>query len=278
MKTILVTGATDGIGLETATVLAVLGHRVLLHGRSEAKGRAALAAIRKLSPQAAVQFLKADFASLTEVRALAEQVRAEAPRLDVLINNAGCSFFTRSVSVDGHEATFAVNHLAPFLLTHLLLDRLAASAPARIVNVASAAHRYAHLDFDDLMSERRYRVMQVYGRSKLANILFTRELARRLQGSGVTVNALHPGVVRTHIGQYNWFARLIGQLIMRAIAVPAAEGAKTSVYLAISPEVEGRSGGYYKECALTTPRPQALDGAAAQRLWELSERLVGLGP
>lgn len=276
MKTILITGATDGIGLETAKVLAILGHRVLLHGRSEVKGQAALDAIQKQTPQAAVRFLKADFASLAQVRGLAEQVLAEAPRLDVLINNAGCSFFTRTISADGYEATFAVNHLAPFLLTQLLLERLKASAPARIVNVASAAHRYAQLDFDDLMSRGRYRVMQVYGRSKLANILFTRELARRLNGTGVTVNALHPGVVRTHIGQYNGFARFIGQIILRAIAIPAAEGAKTSLYLATSPEVEGQSGGYYDQCAPTTPKPQALDAASATRLWEASEQLVGV--
>ena len=257
-------------------MLAVLGHRVLLHGRSEQKGTAALDAIRKQSPGSDVRFFKADFASLGQVRTLAQQINAEIPRLDVLINNAGCSFFTRCETVDGNEATFAVNHLAPFLLTNLLLDKLRASAPARIVNVASAAHRHAHLDFDDLMSTRRYRVMQVYARSKLANILFTRELAKRLSGTGVTANALHPGVVRTHIAQNNAFARIIGYLIMRAIAIPAAEGAKTSIYLATAPEVAGQAGGYYKECQLTSPKPQALDDAHAKRLWEVSAKLVGL--
>ncbi len=276
VKTILVTGATDGIGLETARVLAALGHRVLLHGRNERKGAAALDAIRKQSPDSDVCFFKADFASLAQVRNLAQRINAEVPRLDVLINNAGCSFFTRSETAEGYEATFAVNHLAPFLLTSLFLDKLRAAAPARIVNVASAAHRYAHLDFDDLMSVRRYRVAQAYGCSKLANILFTRELARRLSGTGVTVNALHPGVVRTHIGQNNGFARIIGYLIMRAIAVPVAEGAKTSIYLATSPEVEGQSGGYYKQCAPTLPKPQALNDVHALRLWQASEQLVGL--
>ena len=276
-KTILVTGATDGIGLETAKVLAVLGHRVLLHGRDEEKGRAAIAAIKQHAPHSELRFLKADLASLGQVRQLAAQVMVEVPRLDVLVNNAGCSFFTRRDSVDGYEATFAVNHLAPFLLTNLLLDKLRASAPARIVNVASAAHRYAHLDFDDLMSKRRYRVMQVYGCSKLANILFTRELARRLSGSGITVNALHPGVVRTHIGQYNWFSRIVGFLVMQAIAIPASEGAKTSIYLATAPDVEGRTGGYYKECQLTEPKPQASNDAAAAKLWEVSARLTGIG-
>jgi NAD(P)-dependent dehydrogenase (short-subunit alcohol dehydrogenase family) len=258
-------------------VLASLGHRVLLHGRNDQKARTALELIRKESPASELRFFKADFSNLDQVRRLAQQIDAEIPRLDVLINNAGCSFFRRTATADGHEATFAVNHLAPFLLTNLLLDKLKASAPARIVTVASAAHRYAHLDFDDLMSQRRYRVMQVYGCSKLANILFTRELAKRLAGTNVTANALHPGVVRTHIGQSNAFARAVGQLIMLAIAIPATEGAKTSIYLATAPEVEGQSGGYYKECHLAAPKPQALDDASAARLWEVSEQLVGLG-
>jgi NAD(P)-dependent dehydrogenase (short-subunit alcohol dehydrogenase family) len=276
VKTILVTGATDGLGLQTATVLAALGHRVALHGRSEAKGRAALAAIRKEYPSADVRFYRADFFSLQQVRSLAGQIQSELPRLDVLINNAGCSFITRVETADGYEATFAVNHLAPFLLTNLVLDKLQASAPARIVNVASAAHRYGLLDFDDLMSKRRYGVMRVYGSSKLANILFTRELAKRLAGTSVTVNALHPGVVRTHIGQYNWFSQLIGHLVMRAIAIPVEEGAKTSLFLATANDVEGQSGGYYKECTAITPKPHALDDSSAARLWEASERLVGL--
>jgi retinol dehydrogenase 12 len=276
VKTILVTGATDGIGLETARVLAVLGHRVLLHGRNAHKGAAALAAIRQESPGTDVRFYQADFASLAQVRTLAQQIDADIPRLDVLINNAGCSFFTRCETADGYEATFGINHLAPFLLTNLLLDKLRASAPARIVTVASAAHRYAHLDFEDLMSMRRYRTMQVYGRSKLANLLFTRELARRSSGTDVTANALHPGVVRTHIGQNNAFARIIGAVLMRAIAIPAAEGAKTSIYLATAPQVAGQSGGYYDKCRLISPQPQALNDAHAVRLWELSERLVGL--
>jgi NAD(P)-dependent dehydrogenase (short-subunit alcohol dehydrogenase family) len=275
-KTILVTGATSGIGFEAAKVMAGMGHRVLLHARTEAKGRASIEALRREAPSADVAFVCADFSSLADVRRLAEEVASEHTRLDVLLNNAGGAWFTRTLTRDGYESTFAVNHLAPFLLTRLLLERLKASAPARIVTVASAAHRRAQLDFDDLMNTKGYKVMEAYGRSKLANILFTRALARRLAGTGVTANALHPGVVRTHIGQRNFFARIIGQVVMLAIAVPAAQGAQTSIYLATSPEVEGQSGGYYSDRRLTTPTPAAQDDTAAERLWEMSERLTGL--
>jgi len=275
-KTILVTGATSGIGFEAARAMAGMGHRVLLHGRTEARGRSAIEAIKREVPSADVSLVCADFSSLAHVRRLAEEVATRHPRLDVLLNNAGSAWFMRTLTRDGYESTFAVNHLAPFLLTCLLLERLKASAPARIVTVASAAHRRAELDFDDLMNVKDYKVMHAYGRSKLANILFTRALARRLAGTGVTANALHPGVVRTHIGQRNFLARIVGQLVMLAIAVPATEGAKTSIYLATSPEVEGQSGGYYKDSRLTTPTQAAQDDAAAERLWEESEHLTGL--
>lgn len=285
MRTVLVTGATNGIGLQTARALAQAGHSVIIHGRSEARGRSALAAIREAAPgNPDVRFLRADFASLRQVRDMAAQVESSTPRLDVLINNAGCGNLRRSVTEDGYETTFAVNHLAPFLLTRLLLGKLRASAAAdgpgaRIVNVASRAHRNQRIDFDDLMAERSYRVMRVYGRSKLANILFTRSLARRLAGSRVTANSLHPGLVATGIGQTNLLGRLAWKLIVLCRGgISVEEGARTSIYLATSPEVEGQSGGYYVRCrpaALQTSHEAASDEAADQ-LWEVSEKLVGL--
>jgi retinol dehydrogenase 12 len=278
MLTILVTGATDGIGLATAEALALQGHRVLMHGRNATKGQAAVEAVRAAADNDEVRFVHADFASLAQVRNLAEELRA-LPRLDVLVNNAGCINLSRSVTPDGFETTFAVNHLAPFLLTRLLLSKIRDSAPARIVTVASAAHRGQRLDFDDLMSTRDYRMLRTYGRSKLANILFTHSLAKRLVGSGVTANALHPGMVATHLGQDNWLARTVGRAFMAIAGVSATQGAKTSVYLATSAEVASLSGGYYSKCrpAPLAAAPGALDDSTAERLWSVSEQLVGLG-
>jgi retinol dehydrogenase 12 len=278
MSTILVTGATHGLGLETAKVLAAMGHSVLLHGRDPRRGQAVLEGIRAGSGNGSVRFVQADFGSLAQVRRMAAEVADTLPRLDVLVNNAGCANFSRSVTEDGYETTFAVNHLAPFLLTNLLLDKIGSSAPARIVNVASRAHRGQQIDFDDLMSSKRYQTMRTYGRSKLANILFTRTLSKRLAGTGVTANSLHPGVVKTHIGQNNAFARFIGRLVMAIRGIPVAEGAKTSVYLATSGEVDGVSGGYYSRCRLAPflTSPEAVDDTVAERLWRVSEELVGL--
>src|SRR5882724_5389345 len=277
---VLVTGATGGIGLQTAKVLARMGHSVLIHGRDSRKGEAAVKAVRAAAaPDADVSFFRADFASLAQVRDLARQVAASVPRLDVLINNAGCGNLSRSVTVDGYETTFAVNHLAPFLLTNLLLDKLKGAAPARIFNVASRAHRGQEIDFDDLMSVRNYRVMRTYGRSKLANILFTRTLAKRLAGSNVTANCLHPGLIATGIGQTNALARLVWKVVVRVRGgISVEEGARTSVYLATSPEVEGLSGGYYVKCRLAElqTRAEAVSDAVGERLWRVSEELVGL--
>jgi retinol dehydrogenase 12 len=280
MSTVLVTGATGGIGLQTAKVLAHMGHSVLIHGRDARKGAAAVEEVRGwASGQASVRFLQADFASLRQVREMATEIVASVPRLDVLINNAGCANIARHETVDGYEATFAVNHLAPFLLTHLLLDVLRRSAPARIVNVASRAHRKQEIDFDDLMSLRSYRVMRTYGRSKLANILFTRTLAKRLAASAVTANCLHPGLIATGIGQTQPLARFVWKLIVLCRGgISVTEGAKTSLYLATSPEVAGLTGGYYTECrpAQLQTRAEAVTDAVGERLWKASEELVGV--
>jgi len=279
MLTVLVTGATGGIGLQTAKVLARMGHAVLLHGRDQRKGESALRAVRAVAPaNNRVRFLQADFASLEQVRALAAAVTAAVPQLDVLINNAGCASISRTVTADGYETMFAVNHLAPFLLTRLLLDKLRSGTSARIVNVASRAHRNKEIDFGDLMSERGYQVMRSYGRSKLANILFTRALTKRLAGTQVTANSLHPGLIATGIGQRGVLGRAVWKLVVLARGgISVEEGAQTSVYLATSPEVAGLSGGYYVKCRLAElqTRPEAVTDAVAERLWNVSEELVG---
>jgi retinol dehydrogenase 12 len=274
-KTVLVTGATTGIGLETAKGLAGMGARVLVHGRSAARGEAALAEIKRASPNANIEFIQADLASLASVRGMAEDVLARAPKLDVLINNAGAINESRTTTADGHEMTFGVNHLAGFYLTLLLLDRLKASAPARIVNVSSTAHRNGRMHFDDLNLTKGYNIATAYGQSKLANILFTRALAKRLAGSGVTANALHPGVVRTGFGYNNsgWFRTLIG--VIGAFAISAKDGAKTSIYVASAPELANVSGEYFDKCKPDTPSSAARDDAAAERLWTMSLQMTG---
>src|SRR5580704_4629773 len=281
-KTVVVTGGNSGIGLETAQALAGMGARVIVTARNADKGRAAVARIvERLEGQPQVQLVVFDLADLSSVRRGAEEILQQAPRLDVLVNNAGVVLSERRVTVDGYEATFATNHLGPFLLTNLLLDRLRESAPARIVNVASTAHNAARkgIPFDDLQSTGRYRGMRVYGESKLANILFTLELARRLAGTGVTANALHPGTVRTGYGADGDARGLLalGLKISQPFFLSPAKGARTSIYLASSPEVEGISGQYFDKCKPAKSRRWAQDTEAAQRLWQVSEELVGLG-
>ena len=282
-KTVVVTGGNSGIGLETAEALAGMGARVIVTARNADKGRAAVAGIvQRLGGHAQVQLVVFDLADLSSVRRGAEEILEQAPRVDVLINNAGVVLSERRETVDGFEATFATNHLGPFLLTNLLLDRLRESAPSRIVNVASTAHNTARkgILFDDLQSKgKRYRGMRVYGESKLANILFTLELARRLSGTGVTANSLHPGTVRTGYGA-DGDARgflAFGIKIAKPFFLSPAKGARTSIYLASSPEVEGVSGQYFDKCKPAKSRRWAQDTEAAQRLWQVSEELVGLG-
>ena len=275
-RTILVTGATSGIGLAASERLAGMGAELVLVGRDPARLEAAVAAVRARSRGRAVSALRHDLSSLAEVRALAAEVRERWPRLHVLVNDAGGANGAREVTADGLERTFAVNHLAPYLLTRLLLDRLIDSRPARVVTVSSVAHRRARLDLSDLQLERGYSVMRAYGASKLANVLFTRELARRLAGSGVTASCLHPGVVATRIWSRapRWTQPFFA--LATLFMLTPEQGAETVVFLAASPEAERLSGAYLEKCGVVEPAPQARDDEAAQRLWEESARLVGL--
>jgi len=274
-QTALVTGATGGIGLATAVALAGLGARVGVVGRDEKRTAAAVQAVLAVPGSGGADGFLADFSDQREVRALAAEVLAAYPRLDVLVNNAGGYWSDRHVSADGLEWTFAVNHLAPFLLTSLLEERLRESAPARIVTVASDAHRAGRIEFDDLQAERGYAGMRAYAQSKLANILFTRELARRLSGSGVAAYSVHPGTVRTGFARED-AGRLFG-LVLRAGALlmkSPEQGAQTSVYAASSPELVGRTGEYLAKSRVAKPSARAQDDVAAARLWSVSEALV----
>jgi NAD(P)-dependent dehydrogenase (short-subunit alcohol dehydrogenase family) len=283
-KTVLVTGGNSGIGFETASALAAMGARVLVTSRNADRGRAAVSSITEQSHQLGgdgqVQLVVFDLADQSSVRRGADEILEQAPRLDVLVNNAGVVLGERMVTADGFEATLATNHLGPFLLTNLLLDRVRESAPSRIVNVASSAHGSARkgMPFDDLQSEKHYAAMRVYGQSKLANILFTTELARRLDGSGVTANSLHPGTVRTGFGKNGDTQGLLafGIKASAPFFLSPAQGARTSIYLSSSPEVEGVTGKYFVKCKATEPKPRAQDANAARRLWSVSEELVGL--
>ena len=277
-KVCLITGATSGLGLETACGVAALGATVVLAGRSDATCTAAVATVRARTGNPELDWLAADLSVQDEVRALAEEVTRRHSRVDVLVNNAGAVFQGRRLSADGVELTFAVNHLATFLLTTALLDSLRAATAARVVTVSSVAHERERLDFDDLQLERGYRPFRAYARSKLANLLFTYELARRLEGTGITVNAVNPGLVRTPLGAKDGrLVRLGWQLVQwryRGVAVSAAEGARTSVYLASSPAVEGISGGYFSDCTAVPSSPASHDAAAQAKLWTVSQALT----
>lgn len=278
-KVCLVTGATSGIGEVAATELARREARVVLVGRSLERCDATAARIRVAAAYADVDALVADLSVQAEVRRLAEQVRERYDRLDVLLNNAGGMFLERHESADGIEMTLALNHFSYFILTDELLPLLKKSAPARIINVASDAHKGATLDFDDLECRRRYSGWRAYQRSKLANILFTYELARRLEGTGVTANTLHPGFVRTRFFEsFTGWAGFITRLGASLIAINADEGARTSIYLATSPEVEKVSGQYFVRCKPARSSPQSHDRQAALRLWQISEEMSSRVP
>ncbi len=276
-KTVLITGGTGGIGKATAVGLARLGARVAITGRDPARAEAAVADIRAASGNPAIDAYTADLSDQAQVRRLAAEVLDAYPRLDVLVNNVGGFWNTRHVTADGLEHTFAVNHLAPFLLTHLLLDRLIASAPARIVTVSSGAQTMGRIDFDDLQGERSYSGQRAYNQSKLANVMFTYELARRLEGTGVAATVLHPGVVRTAFGTEDparW-QRVFLPLVRPFLKTPD-EGAQTSVYLASSPEVDGVTGRYFANRKPKTSSKGSYDTAAQARLWQISADLAGL--
>jgi retinol dehydrogenase-14 len=271
----LITGATSGIGKATAMGLANMGAGVVMVGRDRGRGEAALAEIEEGSPNASVELMLADLSSQEEIHRLADEFKEAYPRLDVLINNAGVIRSKRVTTADGLEMTFAVNHLAHFLLTNLLLDVLKANAPSRIINVASGEQRNGTIDFDDLQGEKEYKTAKAYGQSKLANVLFTYELSRRLQGTGVSVNCLHPGAgVRTNLGSgvsgvFGFTVRALTPLMKSP-----EKGAETSIYLASSSEVEGLSGGYFVKKAEARSSDASYDERLARRLWEVSADLT----
>jgi NAD(P)-dependent dehydrogenase (short-subunit alcohol dehydrogenase family) len=277
-RTVVITGANSGVGLATAVALARAGADTVITARHQGRGGQAVADVRRASGSDHVDLVVFDLADLASVRRGAEAVLDRCPRIDALVNNAGLVLSERTETVDGFEATFATNHLGPFLLTRLLTERLVASAPARVVNVASTAHQGARrgLDFDDLQSIRHYRGMQAYSRSKLANILFTNELARQLSGTGVTANSLHPGTVASGFARDDDAKGFLafGVKVIKPFILTPEQGARTSVYLASSPEVADVTGQYFVKCRARTPSPAARDEAAAALLWSVSEELV----
>jgi NAD(P)-dependent dehydrogenase (short-subunit alcohol dehydrogenase family) len=277
-KVVLITGANQGIGKASAIALGAMGAKLVLVCRNKDKAQAAIADIERCGAKD-VELLIGDMGSQADIRRVAGEFKAKHDRLDVLLNNAGVLVTSRRTTVDGIEETFATNHLGYFLLTNLLLDVLKKSAPARIVNVSSEAHRRAKMNWSDLeFKNGGYRTFTAYGQSKLCNILFTRELARRLEGTGVTANCLHPGVIASGFGQT--YGGVMGFVIKLAhpFMITPEKGARTQIWLSSSADVEGISGKYFKSCAEHTPTREALNETAPARLWEISEELTGLRP
>ncbi len=271
-KTVVITGVTSGIGQVTAETLARAGARIVFVARDAAKGRAMLDRLVRANPDAAHDWVQADLSTISAMKAAGEALLAKAPRIDVLINNAGAIFDRREVTADGLEMTFAVNHMAYFIITEIL--RGALGRGARIVSTASTAHTLASLDFNDLQTVRGYSAFGAYGRSKLCNVLWTRELARRLEGTGVTANCVHPGGVNTGFGANT--RGLMGAVLGlgKRFMLTADQGADTLIYLASSPDVAGQTGGYWARRALTQPSAAARDAVAGRRLWEASATLA----
>jgi len=285
-KTVVVTGGTKGIGYETARGLAARGATVIIVGRDAARGAAAVARLRQQTGTTTISFVQADLSSLREVRRLAAEITAHYPRVQVLVNNAGGGNARRTVTADGLEATFATNHLAPFLLTHLLLPVLEANAPARIVNVTSVQHRSGRVDFDDLQEESDYDLMRAYRQAKLANLLVTYELARRLHGTNVTVNAADPRGTIEGARAVSSSLPLAVRLILPLFSLPplarlgtAERAAQSSIYVAASPDVDGLTGAYVNaRNKVVRSAPASYDEATADKLWQVSRELTGLAP
>lgn len=272
----LVTGATNGIGRATAQALAASGATVVVHGRNREKAEQTVAAIRQATGNAGIESIVADLSALDQVRAMAAELHNRHYRLHVLVNNAGLWALDRRTTSDGFEAHFGINHLAPFLLTNLVLDLLKAAAPARIVTVSSNMHRRGRIDFADLQSEQSYRGTAAYSASKLANVLFTIELARRLEGTGLTANSLHPGAVATGLGADNTGIAALAWKLDKLFMMSPEKGARTSVYLAQSAAVDGISGRYFVDRREAPAAPAAQDSTTPARLWEVSAELAGL--
>jgi NAD(P)-dependent dehydrogenase (short-subunit alcohol dehydrogenase family) len=276
-KVVVITGATSGIGRIAAEKLAAMGARLVLVARDKARAEATLADLRRAGPGVSHSIHYADLSRIAEMKRVAAEIASAEPRIDVLINNAGALFSSRHVTEDGLELTFALNHMAYFVFTNGLRDRLAASAPARIVNTSSDAHKGRRLDFSDLQSSNNYRGFPVYGQTKLCNILYTRDMARRLAGTGVTANCLHPGFVATRFGDESGGLFSAAIKFAKLFAISPEKGAETIVYLASSPEIEGVTGKYFYKCREATPTREAQDDKAAERLWQETERLTKVG-
>ena len=276
-KVVVITGATSGIGQAAAEKLAAMGARVVLVGRDPARGDAAMARLAQIAPGAGHAIHYADLSRLAEMKRVAAEIAQAEAHIDVLVNNAGALFGDWELTEDGLERTFALNHMSYFVVTHGLRERLLASAPARVINTSSDAHSGRKLDFNDLQYSHAYKGFNAYGRSKLCNILFTRELASRLRGSGVTANCFHPGFVNTRFGDGSGGLMSYGIQIGKVLALTPEKGAETLVYLASSPAVATVSGGYFYKRRRATPSRQAQDTATARRLWSESARLAGLG-